>query len=106
MLQKSLKTLLLVLAAVFLLGLLIETRLAIATMLVTFFLGLAIAGPSKWLSLTVALVMTGVFAITAVYLLAAWSNGGILAGLIGFGILPLAPALFLWMACLIRRRND
>lgn len=49
-LKKTVKALLLLLAAVLVLALLIETRLAIAPFFVTFFIGLAFAGPARWLA--------------------------------------------------------
>ena len=105
MLKKAIKILLLLLAAIFMLALLIETRLAIATFFVTFFIGWAIAGPARWLAWTVVFIVAGTAATVALYLLVKLAGDGLLAGVAGFGILPLTPAFLLWLASLLRRRH-
>ena len=105
MLKKTIKILLLFLAAVFMLALLIETRLAIATFFVTFFIGWAIAGPARWLAWTVAFIVAGTAATVALYFLVKLAGDGVLAGVAGFGLLPLTPAFLLWLASLLRLRH-
>ncbi|MGW8394804.1 hypothetical protein [Pseudoduganella sp. HUAS MS19] len=104
-LKKAVKAVLPPLAAVFIMALLIETRLAIAAFLVTFFIGLAIAGPSRWLAWSVVFAAANICAMVVLHFLAKLSIDGILAGLLGFGLLPLTPAFFLWLASLLRRRH-
>lgn len=105
MLKKTIKILLLFLAAVFMLALLIETRLAVATFFVTFFIGWAIAGPARWLAWTVVFIVAGTAATVALYFLVKLAGDGVLAGVAGFGLLPLTPAVLLWLASLLRRRH-
>ncbi|HEY0589814.1 MAG TPA: hypothetical protein VGD52_27050 [Pseudoduganella sp.] len=105
-LKKAIKTLLVLLAAVFIFALLIETRLAIATLFVTFFIGWAIAGPARWLAWTVVFIIASAFTMAVLHVLAKSASGGLLAGVLGFGILPLTPAFFLWLASMLRRLHD
>lgn len=106
MLKKAVKTLLLLLVIVFVLALLVETRLAIAPFLITFIIGLAIAGPARWLAWTAVFVVASAFASVVLYFLTKLSSNGVLAGVVVFGLLPLIPAFQLWLACLLRRRSD
>lgn len=104
-LKKTIKILLVFLAAVFMLALLIETRLAIAAFFVTFFIGWAIAGPARWLAWTVVFIVAGTVATVALYFLVKLAGDWPLAGVAVFGLLPLTPAFLLWLASLLRRRH-
>jgi hypothetical protein len=74
---------------------------------ITFAIGLVIAGPSKWIQWTavffLAASVSGVIFATAGTII---PKDGVWLGLGLFGIVPLLPALFLWLAVLVRGRKD
>jgi hypothetical protein len=73
---------------------------------ITFAIGLAIAGPSKWIKWTtvflLAAAVSGLIFATAGTII---PKDGVWLGLGLFGIVPLLPALFLWLAVLVRGRT-
>jgi hypothetical protein len=90
------------------LGIAIFLRLGavLALPIITFSIGLAIVGPSKWIKwiavfLLAAMVSGGIFAIA----MAIVPMEGMWVGLGLFGIVPLLPALFLWLAVLVSGRE-
>jgi hypothetical protein len=76
---------------------------ALALPIMTFAIGLAIAGPSKWIKwiavFFLAAAVSGVIFATAKAIVPV---DGVWVGLGLFGIVPLLPALFLWLAVLVR----
>jgi peptidoglycan/LPS O-acetylase OafA/YrhL len=75
--------------------------------IMTFSLGLAIAGPSNWIKWTavflLAAMLSGVIFALGVAIV---PTDGVWLGLGLFGIVPLLPALLLWLAVLVRGRKD
>lgn len=91
-----------------LLGTLAVFRLGMgfALPLLTFAIGLAIVGPSNWLKWValfsvVAMLTVGAFSLAASIL----PKDGVWVGLFMFGLIPLLPAFFLWLANVMRRRQ-
>lgn len=80
--------------------------MVLALPLLTYGIGLAIVGPSKWVkwSGTFLLVaaISGVVLTTATAIL---PKDGVWVGLGMFCIVPLLPALLLWLAVLVRGRK-
>jgi hypothetical protein len=86
---------------------LLRLGMGIALPLLTFGVGLAVVGPSKWAKWTGAFLL--VAAISGVVLAAATAilpKDGVWVGLVLFSLVPLLPALFLWVAVLIRGRTE
>ena len=103
---KTLKALLLILAAVFLLGLLIDVGLPFAMFIVTFAMGLAIVGPSRWLRWSIVFAIASAAIIAgASYLVPKLPKDSILIGTMTFSLAPLAPAFYLWLGYLARLRE-
>ena len=103
--MKSIKVLLQVLAIALLLGLVLEGGLPFAIILVTFTMGLAIAGPSRWLRWSIVFVIASAALIASViFVQPHLPKGGVVAGVIAVGLIPLAPAFYLWLAYLVRLR--
>lgn len=101
--MKIVKGLLLILATVFLLGLLIQGGLPFALLLMTFTVGLAITGVSRWLRWSIVFVI----ASAAIFMAAAYAQqhfpkDGIVLGTLIFGFAPLTPAFYFWLAHLSR----
>jgi hypothetical protein len=91
------------------LGIAIFLRLGavLALPIMTFSIGLAIVGPSKWIKwiavfLIAAMASGAIFAIAKAFI----PMEGVWVGLALFGIVPLLPALFLWLAVLLRGREE
>ena len=96
---------LLVLAPVFFLGLLLEVGLPFAMILMTFTMGLAITGPSRWLRWSIVFVIASAALIASVnYLLPHLPKDGIVIAIITVGLVPLTPAFYLWLAYLAKPR--
>ncbi|SFG35838.1 hypothetical protein SAMN05518865_11166 [Duganella sp. CF458] len=82
---------------------LLPLLLALLMPVLTFAVGLVIAGPGKRLRWTVLFVATStLFGFATPYL---FRQDGLLIGLVMFGIVPLAPAFMLWLAWKIRRSS-
>lgn len=92
------------------LGIAVFLRLGVglaALPIMTFAIGLAIVGPSKWLKWTgvflLAAAVSGVMFVKAATIL---PKDGVWLGIGLFGIVPLLPTLFLWLAVLVRGRKE
>lgn len=73
--------------------------------LLTFAIGLAIVGPSNWFKWVVAFLIVSALSVGAFsFVAAALPKDGVWIGVLSFGLFPLLPALFLWLANAMRKR--
>lgn len=105
--RKTIKGLIQLLAAIFLLGLLLEIGFPFALVLMTYAMGLALAGPSRWHKWSIVFaIVTALIPAAAIYLWPKLPQDGILIGIIMFGLAPLLPAFYLWLAHQLRRTGE
>lgn len=78
----------------------------IGLMLLTFLIGLAIAGPAKWGRWSIAFVIaSALIGGAAALLLPMVPKEGVISGVVACGIMPLIPAFLFWLAIQLRGRN-
>jgi hypothetical protein len=73
-----------------------------AMLVLTFSCALAIAGPHRWFAVGSIMLLVGLLVSAAMASLVFVGDGNVLAGVILFGLLPLAPAAVLWGATRLR----